>query len=274
MRVIVLMAALAVLPRALFGAEFHHVHLRSEDPPAAARWYAENLGGHAGQAAGFEAAAFDGVTLLFAAANRPGPDGTPAPERLVPSSGSAVDHLGFSMPDLEASLSRLAAAGAEIVQPARQVGALFSYAFITDPWGQKVEIIDDAETRGLHHVHLLATDAEAAAAWYAAQFGGEVTHFKGLEPLPAVRYGSLWLLFSTASQPPRGNRFTMLDHLGWQVGDLDHEFRRITGAGARVLAGPTPISRWRAWLPFVRSPSIAFVESPGRVLIELIDLDR
>src|SRR5262249_8616263 len=57
-----------------------------------------------------------------------------------PSTGSALDHIGFSVADLDAKMKELEAAGVKIVNPTRDVPGLFKLAFVEDPWGTRIEV--------------------------------------------------------------------------------------------------------------------------------------
>src|SRR3954468_8594189 len=103
-----------------------------------------------------------------------------------PSTGSALDHLGFSFADLDAKMKEFEAAGIKIVTPVRDVPGLFKLGFVEDPWGTRIEVVQDSELLGLHHIHLRGPDPEAIFSWLLAKFGGERTKLKGR--LDAVRY--------------------------------------------------------------------------------------
>ena len=73
---------------------------------------------------------------------------------------------------------------------------------------------------GFHHIHLNSIDPEAAADFYAAQFPSSTrTTFAGL---PALKTGSVYLLFNKVKLPPATAPQTALWHFGWQVADI-HE---------------------------------------------------
>ena len=102
---------------------YDHIHLNVPDPTAGANWYETHFGG----------------TRI-----------TEAPDRLMfgstrfmflrnatakPSAGSAVDHVGFSVPDLADTMTKLEAAGVKVTTPMREAEGLFKLAFVEDPWG-------------------------------------------------------------------------------------------------------------------------------------------
>ena len=102
---------------------YDHVHMSVPDPQVAAQWYHDHLGGEF----------VDGRTdrLLFGTTRimfLRGQDRTP-------SAGGAIDHLGFSFPDLDAKVRETEVAGATVTTPVRDVPDLFKLAFINDPWG-------------------------------------------------------------------------------------------------------------------------------------------
>ena len=95
-----------------------------------------------------------------------------------PSSGSAVDHVGFSFADVDAKMKEFEAAGIKIVTPTREAPGLFKLAFVEDPWGTRIEVVQDPELLGLHHVHMRGPNpdevftlaaGEVRRAAYAAQ---------------------------------------------------------------------------------------------------------
>src|SRR5262245_20767334 len=96
-----------------------------------------------------------------------------------PSAASVCDHVGFSVANLNATMSQLAAAGVKITTPARDVQGLFKLAFVEDPWGTRIEIVQDSQKLGLHHVHLRGPDPAATLAWFADKVGGKTEKLKG-----------------------------------------------------------------------------------------------
>ena len=84
------------------------------------------------------------------------------------SQGTGVNHIGFSYADLMAKMATLEAVGVRGSgvrlqrfadgSTVRDVPGLFKLAFVFDPWGTRIELVEDAERLGFHHVHLSATD--------------------------------------------------------------------------------------------------------------------
>jgi len=258
-----------LLPLLAGAADYHHVHMRAADTLRAATWYADNMNGEQLRVAEFYGVRFERTLLLFAETTRPGADGSAAPTALLNSNGTALDHLGFSFADLEAQLISLQLAGAKVIQPITKVSGLFSYALIEDPWGQKVEVMHDPDLIGLHHAHVVSTDPGGAIHWYQQMFGGEATTFKNQPMLPAIRYGDFWLIASKSNQEPVTNMFTMLDHLGFRMIDVESEMDRMANAKTKILAAARSFYWWQM-LPFMPGPKQGFIESPDGVVIEVL----
>jgi len=229
------------------SAQYHHVHLNATDPPAAAKWYAKNLGGKATNIGPFAAVGFGKVTLIFFKAK----EGFPG------SVGSSVDHIGFSFKDIDAKMKELAGSDVEIVSGVEQEGPI-KFAFIKDPWGTLIEIVQDPEIEGLHHVHLATTDVKQTLEWYVGAFGGEISKFAGL--IPGVRYGDVWVLAKKVDEPKAGTKGRSIDHLSWGFADLDAAAVELKAKGVKFESGPFAFGNGK----------IAFIEAPGGVRIELV----
>ena len=99
------------------------------DPQAAAQWYFDHLGGEWVDERD-DRLLFGTTRIMFLRG-----------EGRAPSQGGVIDHLGFSVPDLDAKIRQLEAAGATVTTPPREVQGLFKLAFVNDPWGVRLEIL-------------------------------------------------------------------------------------------------------------------------------------
>ena len=234
-------------PVAVQAAGFDRVQVNVADPPAAAQWYAKNLGGRATTVGPAPAVAFGETTILFSKA-----EGT-----IAGSVGSGVDHLGFSYDDLDAAMKRFSAAGVKIVSGIEKDGPI-RYAFIKDPWSTLIEVVEDPDLHGFHHIHLATTDPRATLKWYTDVFGGKVTRFAGL--IAGIRYANGWVLVKTVSRPRAPTKGRAIDHVRWRVTDLDATTRKLRAKGVRFEAGPADGAADRP----------VFVVGPDGVRIELV----
>ena len=118
----------------------------------------------------------------------------------------------------------LKAAGVKVVSPVREVPGLYKAGMIEDPWGTRIQIVQDRETPGFHHVQLLVADPDATYQWFLTYFGGERTKLNG--GLDALKYGAVWLIASKGEGGESKGR--AIDHIG---------FGTTTRRGAGSVAG-------------------------------------
>jgi catechol 2,3-dioxygenase-like lactoylglutathione lyase family enzyme len=227
-------------------APYHHLHLTATDAAEAAAWYVEHMGGDLVREG--QGVDYDGVLLIFF-----------VKEDFAGSSGSSVDHIGFSFGDLAAKMSSYKAAGIKILSEVRDVQGKFKFAFVEDPWGTKIEVMQDPNQIGLHHIHLMTSNPEATFDWYEAAFGGTRERLAGKHP--GLRYGNVWLLVKDSQGAElAGTKGRAIDHLGWSFPDLDAAAVDLKAAGVKFTMEPRPF----------RNLKIAFIEDPDGVSIELV----
>jgi catechol 2,3-dioxygenase-like lactoylglutathione lyase family enzyme len=235
---------------------YDHVHMAAPDPEKARDWYMKYLRGVPGEST--ERVAFEQwtgrrplpVQFLFIKA----PD---AP----PSEGSVIDSLGFSFSDVEAKARELEAGGATIRTPAREVPGLWKQAVVVDPFGVKIELVEDRELLGFHHIALRVANPEESLQWYHANFGGQRTKLRGR--IDALQYGGMYLVIlqGDGTAPSQGRA---IDHLGFGPASIDTTAADLKGKGVPFTAGPQP-------KPNANGHRTGYVEGPGGVRIELVE---
>ncbi len=248
---VALVAATAIGPTPLPAADYHHVHLTATDAAAAVRWYTEHMGCE--DVGREDACSIGNVWIIFFER-----------EPSAGSVGSGVDHIGFSYEDLDAKMAGWQAAGVTILNEVRDIPGLFKLAFIEDPWGTKIEAVEDHEDLGFHHIHLSTPDPEGTLAWYQDVFGGEADQMKGR--LNGVRFGRVWLLASLARDgDPEPTQGRSLDHLGFGFPDLDAAAVEIKAKGVDFVMEPRDYTT-----PAGVEIRISFVLGPDGVFIEVV----
>ncbi|HEV3140699.1 MAG TPA: VOC family protein, partial [Vicinamibacterales bacterium] len=155
----------------------------------------------------------------------------------------------------------LEAAGVKVVAPIRDVQGLFKFAMVEDPWGTRIEVIQDPDKLGLHHVHLRAPDPAAALAWYKEQFGGESAKFKGL--IDGLRYGGVWILAQRGDAAPSEGH--AVDHFGFRTPNLDATTKEFKARNVKFTTEPRPLR-----LASGATVNFAYIEGPAGAKIELV----
>lgn len=245
--------ALLALPTTLFATPYDHIHLAADNALEAAQWYARHFGGtptrfrdSSDTSLPIDRVKIGDIYIIFFERD-PGEG----------SVGSGVDHIGFSMGNVEQVFNAVVADGGTGLGDLRAFNGM-TLGFVEDPWGTKIELIDDAELRGVHHVHLSSADPAATLAWYQNVFGGETAQFGGA--LPGIHYGNVWLLAAQAREEIAPTQGRSMDHLSWSFPDLDAAAAEMKAKGVVFSMEPRDF----------RGIRISFVEGPDGVRIEVV----
>jgi len=227
---------------------FDQVHLGVPDPVAGARWYADTLGASQGES--IDRVWFGAVRVIFLENDAPGP-----------SDGAAIDHFALSYADVAAQTQAFERAGARVTTPVSVAQGLGTYAYIEDPWGTKIQLVEEPGALGFHHVHLRVPDPDRARAWYLERFGGTRALHKG--QLDGLQYGRVWVFLDAGTAPPSRGR--AIDHVGWRMPDLLAKATELKGKGLTFTVEPKP-GPSSPGAPVLMS----FTEDPWGVKIELL----
>jgi len=228
---------------------YDHVHMAVPDPEAAAQLYHDHIGGEW----------VDGRTdrLLFGTTRIMFLRG----ENRRPSEGGVIDHLGFSFPDLAAKLAELESAGATVT-PMREPEGLFKLAFATDPFGSRLELIEEPQHLGFHHVHLRSQDPAATLDWYENMFGGVRMRMRGR--LEGILYpGNVWILVARGETFPSTEG--VIDHIGWRSPETVSNVANLTGKGAELTSQPRDMTLPNGQITFF------YIAGPEGARVELVE---
>jgi catechol 2,3-dioxygenase-like lactoylglutathione lyase family enzyme len=112
----------------------HHIHLYVPEGDVAEvkAWYARAFGATPGMRWRYDAVDLPGINLNFSG----------APERLAPTEGRMLDHIGFEVEHLQAFCDRLEAAGMRFDQRYTLEDSGIATAILTDPWGTRIELTE------------------------------------------------------------------------------------------------------------------------------------
>jgi catechol 2,3-dioxygenase-like lactoylglutathione lyase family enzyme len=255
MRTLMLSAAAAVAIAARAAAQtpvmpiLDHIHLNVPDQAKAVEWYQKHFGGQPFAEAP-DRVMFGDTRLIFL-----------KNDKGQPSTGSALDHVGFSVVDLDAKMREFEAAGVKIVNPARDVPGLFKLAFIEDPWGTRIEVVQDAEKLGLHHMHLRGPDPAAILAWYKDRFAGEPGKLK--DRIDGLKLSGVWIVVQRGDATPSEGH--AIDHIGFRTSNLDRKTAELKTQGVKFTTEPRPLK-----LASGAVVNFAYLEGPAAAKIELV----
>ena len=247
---LVVVAGMAVGDAAVRITGYHNIHIGAVDPDAAVDWYIKHLG--AVKTPTPATHVMIGDTLIA----------FQKVDTVQPSVGSALDHWGLSVPDLDATLEALDGSGASVLSPAQDVPGLFKLAFIEDPFGVKIELVQDPEWPGFHHVHLRVPDPTATLTWYETLLGGAREQLKGR--IEGLRYDGVWLLAAdSGGETLAASGQRAIRNIAWGIADMDEADAAFKAAGAPTLVEPFAVNE---------VVKVAFYQDPNGVSVELLEL--
>jgi catechol 2,3-dioxygenase-like lactoylglutathione lyase family enzyme len=236
---------------------FDHIHL-NEPAADASAWWEKNIPGGRRITEAPNRIMYGAVRLMFL-----------SPRSAGGSDGSVIEHLGFSVADLDATMSALAAINTKVIEPVKDTPGLYKTAMIESPWGTRVQLVQDRDLPGLHHVQLRTPDTEAAYAWLLDKFGGERTKIKG--QVDSVKYSGIpgfttvYIVAAKGASVPSQGR--VIDHIGWRsIGTIVETKAMLEGKNVQLTSQPSPLN-----LPNGPSISFFYVAGPDGTRIELVE---
>lgn len=239
---------MAQLPHAATGEVTNgHLHLNVHDIATQKNFWVNQMGATPGKLASIEIMKFPGVLIFLKQADPSG--GTPE---------SVVQHIGFKVRDLNAYRTKLTAAGFKLDENPNGKQIMF-----LGPDGLKIELTEDTSLSVPiinHHIHFFTKDVKETQDWYAKNFGavaGMRAKFQAAD-LPGVN-----LTFSPSEQPGLPTKGRVLDHIGFEVVDLENYCKKLQASGIKFD------------VPYRKIPalgiSVAFLTDPWGTYIELTE---
>jgi len=245
------------------GISAGHIHIVTPDPAAYQKAIISVLGGEAVNAGPLTMVKLPGIFFIMTAPRDAAPVGG--------TNGSSVGHVGFSVKSFAATKAKAIAAGLTVgndLTPNVQ-------AFVTFPNDVTVEIQEDTSLTtesAFSHYHLSVPDTNAAREWYIKTFGATETQRRPGQKGAGVPGGIVDFLSSAGRggkakdaappAPPAPTAGRFLDHIGFEVKDLDAFVAKLKADGIKIDSGPTDATKQFGL-------KIAFITDPNGTRIEL-----
>ena len=235
------------------GIRMGHVHLSVQDIDAQKEFWISGMGGTLVRNGPLELIQFPGVFIILSEA-----------ESSAPPAGSIVDHFGFIVKDMPAALAMWRAANIEI-DPTENPNEVYVLA----PDGIRVEVYGEPalpEPVSMNHIHFYTADIPAIKAWYVRAFGANpgrrpcvacVSNPRMIEAddLPGVN-----LSFSPTADPRSPTKGRALDHIGFEVEDLEAFVGGLLANGIRLEAPIRSIPGTNLKVAFLTDPWGTYIE--------------
>jgi|SRR6266850_1222179 len=246
---------------------YGHHHLNVSNIDASKKFFVDTLGGTLIKvgANNAEIVKFPNVLIFF----RPqAPTGG--------TKGTTANHIGFSVPNLRQAVDKVKANGYRMITreeaaPDRKVeddiagpppAGGSSIAFIMGPDDTKVELVE-VKTQSipiaLHHVHFFNPKNAEMRDWYVKVFsakpgtGGGGAFLTGT--LPGVS-----LNFSPSPDPVVGTQGRSLDHVGFEVKNLEEFCKRLEADGIKMSGAYRKVPALNIAIAFITDPWGTYIE--------------
>ena len=251
---------------------YGHHHLNTTHMDAQKKFFADTLGGTVVKiGAGDrqqEIIQFPNVLIFFRPMQAP----------TGGSIGTTVNHMGFSVPDLKPVVARIrangfkmittdsVAANVKVTDDIAAASPTTNLAFALGPEDVKVELVEVKSQKApiqLHHVHFFGQMNTEMQAWYAKTFGAKMMPANPASAFVSDQLPGVTLNFSPSPTPTVGTTGRAIDHIGFEIKDLEAFTKKLEAEGIKLD------------LPYTKVPqlgiAIAFIKDPWGTNIEMTE---
>ncbi len=203
------------------------------------------LGGVERSSGRLQALMFPGMFILLR-------EGQPA----ATSVETTANHIGFTVSDYSLYKAKLEAVGASFFL---DDGAGQIIADLPD--GVRIELAVDAEQDlpiMFHHTHLAAAEGGELRQWYVEVFGAEMGERRGM--FSALIPGGRVDFLPDINSDPLPSQGTAIDHIGFEVADLNAFAERMDTMGIVFNRAPECIAEIGLCIAFITDPKGTYIE--------------
>jgi len=245
-------AQLAEPPNDL-GVRLGHIHLAVKNVETQTKFWTDMMGGTVVKNGPLTLIQFPGVFIMLR-------QGDPT----APPAGSTVDHFGFVLKDINAARAKWKAAGVNYTIGANNP----NQGYVEAPDGIRVEVFGDPSLPGavgMDHIHMFvpASDIPAIQAWYDKNLGGLTGKRKTVATSGVTdcvyfhRFNVSFSRSDTKRDPTKGRS---LDHIGFEVKNLDELVKKLEAAGTKLEAPPRMVPNSNVKIAFLTDPWGTYIE--------------
>jgi catechol 2,3-dioxygenase-like lactoylglutathione lyase family enzyme len=240
---------------------YGHHHFNTTDMAAQKRFFVETLGGKLATIGtnNLEVIEFPNVFLFFR------PMQAPTGGMI----GSTVNHIGFSVPDLQRVVAKLKANGykmittdsvAATVKVTDDIAAASpttNIAFALGPEDIKVELVEvKAQTAPiqLHHVHFFGEQQAEMQAWYTKVFGAAAQPSNPNQAFITAQLPGVTLSFTRSPAATEGTQGRALDHIGFEIENLEAFTKKLEADGIPLTVSYRTVPALGIAIAFIKDP--------------------
>ena len=235
------------------GVTMGHVHLVVKDVDVQKQFWISAMGGTLVKNGPIELIQFPGVFVMLRKA-----------EPSAPPAGSIVDHFGFTVKDMKGALAKWKAANLKI-EPTENPNEVYVVA----PDGIRLEVYGEPALPtpvSMNHIHFYPVDIPGIKAWYVKAFGanpGRRPCIACLSQPRMIEAGDLPgvnLSFSPGKTPPLPTKGRSIDHIGFEVKDLEGFVRSLEAKGIKIEAPIRQVPNTKVKIAFLTDPWGTYIE--------------
>jgi len=183
--------------------------------------------------------------------------------------GTTVNHIGFSVPDLKPVVAKIKANGfkmittdsvAATVKVTDDIAAASpttNLAFALGPENTKVEFVEVKNQKlpiQLHHVHFFGEKNTEMQAWYAKTFGAKQLPQNPGSAFVQDQLPGVFLNFTPSPTPVVGTTGRALDHIGFEIKDLEAFTKQLEAQGIKLDRQYTKVPALGIAIAFIKDP--------------------
>jgi catechol 2,3-dioxygenase-like lactoylglutathione lyase family enzyme len=273
------MAALTCVPVAKVAAQLldadarvrvGHYHLNVSSLDEHRKFWVDALGGTPAKVGNTDAVRF-GDVFLFLRVQKPA----------GPTRGTTFDHIGFAVPNVPEFTKGVVAKGYQLTvgreipgqpAPAQGTSAVYGqFMYLLGPDGIKVEIVTNKTPNAPpivhHHAHFVNPQYVEMGRWFmnaldATERPGTTDFFFGAD-LPGIGYMLNFFRWEV-KEPLVGTSGRVVDHVGFEVRNLDEFVKRLDAKGIKLTA---PVRKDSA----LNNAATATITDPWGTVVELTE---
>jgi catechol 2,3-dioxygenase-like lactoylglutathione lyase family enzyme len=232
----------AVAQRGTPNVTFGHIHINSADPDKTVAFWTDIIGLSTWSRDSLNGVSTLGVLILI---TRNAPSG--------PSAGSAIDHIGFKVPDLQAFIGKLAKTSYKSIQPTGD------QLMIDGPDGVRIELTEDSSMYApleFDRIYFHTTRPNDAQAWYAKVFGARPAGED--QPNTSLIAGAALSFAHADSVSPTAGR--AIDHIAFEIKNLESFCKKLAADGIKFDSPYQVLPQLNFSDAFLTDPSGARIE--------------
>jgi predicted enzyme related to lactoylglutathione lyase len=242
-----------LVQRNQLGITMGHMHLVVKDVEAQKQFWINVMGGTLVKNGSLELIQFPGVYVMLRQGDASGP---PA--------GTIVNHFGFTVKDMKASLAKWKEAGIKI-DPTENPNEVYLNA----PDGIRLEVYGEPAQPtpvSMNHIHYAANDIPGIKAWYVKVFGANpgrrpcVACLSRPTMIEAGDMPGVNLSFGGSSAVTGPTKGHSIDHIGFDVTNLDAFVASLEAKGIKMDSPVRQVPNTNVKVAFLTDPYGTYIE--------------